>query len=145
MRELSSHVYEKIVAAFPVGVFIVGGDGVICEWNTWLVSCTDITKEQALGQCLNDLFPRENIERFQFAVEQVLCNQNPQILSQVLNHYLIPIPLKHVVQRDEVVYMQQAVSLYPITEGEKTYALVVIKDVTENYNQRQALLRMAKK
>jgi len=145
MRALNSSIYKDIVATFPVGVLLVDGEGVICEWNTWLTSLTEITKEQALGKQLHDLFPRINTKRFQFAIEQVLQHRHPQILSQALNHYLIPIPLKQASEGDSMAYMQQAVSLFPIIEGENNYALVVISDVTDNCNQKNSLLRVAKR
>ncbi len=145
MSRLDHSIYLKMFSALPVGVFLVDDKKVICEWNTWLVKRTKVSRKKALGSQLEDLFPEVSTERFQFAVNQVLAHEHPQVLSQILNHYLIPIPLPKVSQTKHLKYMQQSVSLFPIVTADKTYAMVVILDVTENYNQRHMLLHVAKR
>lgn len=134
-----------MLSTLPVGVFLVDEKKIICEWNDWLVDLTGISKEKALSASLDELFPKVSTARFEFAVEQVLKHQHPQVLSQILNHYLIPIPLPETSAVEQVEFMQQSVSIFPILDAGAIYAMVVIQDVTENYHQRHMLLHVAKR
>lgn len=144
-QKFDSRLYEQIFAILPFGILLVDDEGVICEWSNHLVSLTKIKRVDALGQRLEALFPGINTRRFEFAVEQVIQYQHPQVLSQILNNYLIPIPLEKNFAKSELDYMQQSVSIYPISYHEKNYALVVIVDATETSHQRHMLLRVAKR
>ncbi len=145
MKTLSSDVYLNMLSTLPVGVFLVDEKKNICEWNDWLANLTGISKEKALNASLDKLFPEVSTARFEFAVEQVLEHQHPQVLSQILNHYLIPVPLPEASAVEEAEFMQQSVSIFPILDAGAIYAMVVIQDVTENYHQRHMLLHVAKR
>jgi diguanylate cyclase (GGDEF)-like protein len=145
MKALDNDIYKLMFATLPVGVLLLDGNGLICEWNQWLASKTGITRKKALQQPLESLFPTTKTARFHFAFEQVVVHQHPQILSQILNRYLIPIALPEETWLEGIEYMQQAVSLFPIASDDTVYALVVIIDVTQNYHQRHMLLHVAKR
>jgi diguanylate cyclase (GGDEF)-like protein len=143
--DLDSSLYEQIFKLLPLGMLLVDAEGVICEWSHHLVVLTKIERKDALGKRLEMLFPNIKTKRFDFAVEQVVAYQHPQVLSQILNNYLIPIPLVQEFAMDGIDYMQQSVSIYPVTYHQKNYAFVVITDVTETVYQRHMLLRVAKR
>ncbi len=144
-KTLSDEIYKKVYATLPVGVLLLDKDWMVCEWNEWLVFNTGLSKKKALAHTLGELFPSINTERFHFAVDQVIAHKHPQVLSQVLNRYLIPIPLPEETWLEHIEYMQQSVYLYPIESGDTVYAMVVIIDVTQSYHQRHLLLHIAER
>jgi diguanylate cyclase (GGDEF)-like protein len=145
MQKLDDSLYKQIFTILPFGMLLVDCDGVIFEWSNHLVSLTKIERKKALGKRLDMLFPGIKTKRFEFAVEQVVSYKHPQVLSQILNNYLIPIPLAQEFSIDGMDYMQQSVSIYPVSYHKKNYALVVIIDATETSYQRHMLLRVAKR
>jgi len=145
MRTLGSGIYQELFAKLPIGVFLLDGKGVIFEWNGWLASSTNITKLEACGKKLEEIFPSIQLHRFNFALEQVVLHSHPQVMSQILNHYLIPIPLSEDTALEGLTYMQQSVSLFPVVYQKEKYAMVVVLDATESFYQRHTLLRVAKR
>lgn len=141
MAKLEDVVYKKMLSALPCGVLLLNADRQIVEWNQWLESFTKISKQEALNQHLEALFPSIKKGRFDFAIEQVLMHKHPQVLSQILNNYFIPI-LRTVPGGKE--YMQQSTHIHPIEADGQVYAMIVIIDVTGSYYQRRTLLHMAK-
>lgn len=145
MLVLSQTIYQTMFSVLPVGILLLDEDRKVYEWNAWLESSTGITKEQVLGQRFNTIFPDMKSQRFDFAISQVLKHKHPQILSQILNNYIIPIQLPENSLVKDTIYMQQSVAIFPIEEKDKGYAMVVIRDVTESYQQRHMLLQVAKR
>lgn len=145
MKKLKSFIWHDIIESLPIGVILLDYDGNICAWNNWLVTNAGKSVEDVVGNKLTDLYPDVNSSRFEFAIEQVLHYRHPQVISQVLNHHLIPIKLNKGVDGDDSNHMQQSVAIAPIVDGEQTYALISIINVTENYNQRHVLLKAARR
>jgi diguanylate cyclase len=135
---------DDIVDMLPLGVFLLDEDGFIRGWNAWLVNQTGISRQDALGKTLPSLFPCFDKPRFTWALQQVFANGLPQILSQTLNQYLIPIKVK-VLGAHGVPLMQQKVqlSLFVAADGVKL-ALISIVDVTENVIRSMALTDAAR-
>ena len=91
MKKLKSYILHAIIESLPIGVILLDSDGKICEWNKWLSINTGIPNEDAVGKKLTELYSEVNSSRFEFAIDQVLHYRHPQVISQVLNHHLIPI------------------------------------------------------
>lgn len=144
MNTLDRDIYKEICRILPMGILLVDSEGYIYEWNHWLSTKTNISRKQALGNTIKSLYPDIDTLRFQFALEQVIMHQHPQIMSQILNQYLIPIPLPSNDKEHDIRYMQQSISLFPLTTKRQKLALIVITDVTNNYYQRHSLIRTAK-
>lgn len=137
-------LFKKIFLSMPIGLFIVDEKRHILAWNTWMYSKTNLKQEEVLGKKIEELFPDGNYLRFNSGLDQVLSFGAPQVLSQILNHYLIPIDLK----QDEIQSldkMQQHVEILPIEFEKKWLALVVIQDVTDTVNQKNLLMQMGYK
>jgi diguanylate cyclase (GGDEF)-like protein len=130
---------SDIVDMLPLGVFLLDEAGCIRGWNTWLADQTGITRQEALGKPLQKLFPGFEKPRFAGALQEVFANGSPQILSQALNQYLIPIKVR-ISGPHAVPLMQQKVQLSLLVEdsGERL-ALISIVDVTENVILSQVL------
>lgn len=137
--------HQEIVNQLPLGVLVVDEMQRICFWNDWLAGHTSINSKEAAGRTLTELFPGHNNPRFGFALEQVLKTKSPQIMSQALNRYLIPIYIPNL-ERHGISIMQQSVSLkYLADDDGRGYALVSIMDVTENLIRSAALTELAHK
>lgn len=137
-------INRQILDTIPVGLLIIRKDKTIFSWNKWLAKKTKITREQAVNHTLHDMFPKMNYARFDWALEQVLSYSNPQIMSQALNKYVIPVEM-HDTHYKDIEFMQQHVELHPLKMEEETLCLVVIIDVTSKFYEKTDLLNLAKK
>jgi len=135
--------FQLMCEQLPLGLFVVDAGGCIRYWNRWLEQHTGIQPAQAIGKTLMQLHPEHKYARYDFALEQVIHHKAPQVLSQSLNHYLIPIRMP-VSARHGLPMMQQQVHIHPLP-GEQTddaAAVVIIQDVTEHVMRLSALAKM---
>jgi len=128
----------------PIGVLVMGRDRHIHAWNRWLVEHTGIPAVHALGRRLEDLFPGFRNPRFDMAVEQALSRGGPQILSQALHRYLIPIELPHLA-RHGFGLMRQHVHIEALHGGAEDLAVISVIDVTGGVLRTEALTDMAQR
>jgi len=130
---------SDIVDMLPLGVFLLDETSCIRGWNSWLVEKTGIVRQDALGKTLQELFPGFDKPRFAWALQEVFANGSPQILSQALNQYLIPIKI-NILGHHGISLMQQKaqLSLFVAANGARL-ALISIVDVTENVIRSLAL------
>ncbi len=135
---------RRLIDCLPLGLLVIDQEFMVRRWNRWLVDKTGIVPQLAIGQDLRSLFPSLRNPRFFWAVEQVCGMRSPQILSQVLNSYLIPIPLQSA-NRHGLSMMQQQVHIEPLLEGGEVLAVVSILDVTDSVIRSSALLETAHK
>lgn len=142
--KLTSEFYQVIVNTLPHGVFVLNDELVIVEWNAWMASQTSVEKSRALGKKLYELFPNIKNERWEWALEQVLTMGAPQVLSQILNRYLIPIPLDKT-ESSSFRLMQQHIDILPLRHEGAWFAIVIIEDVTDMVYQKQTLMAMGHK
>jgi diguanylate cyclase (GGDEF)-like protein len=127
----------------PMGILIMDKSRKICEWNNWMVEKTSIKRDDCLGKELGEIFYQFEHARFYWALDMVLSSATPQILSQALNQYVFPIPLK-LVNHFGLEMMQQKVQISPLTIDDGTLvALVSVVDVTENTIQEKSLQELA--
>ena len=137
--------HQEIVNQLPLGVLVVDEMQRVCFWNAWLADHTSIDGKNAAGRTLAELFPGYDNPRFAFALEHVIKTKSPQIMSQALNRYLIPIQIQNK-ERHGVSMMQQTVSLkYLAGDDGRGYALVSIMNVTEDVIRSAALTELAHK
>lgn len=137
-------LYEKTFHSLPLGLAVLNAMHRVVSWNNWLFEKTNITEIDAIGKTLSELFPEMNAVRFHFALEHLFLFKTPQIISQIFNHYLIPITLEKNINMN-FNYMQQHVEILPMEEGGILFALVIIQDVTPVVHQRNVLIQMGKK
>lgn len=137
-------MHGKPYDPLPIGVLVLDGQMRIRAWNRWLVEHTGIPDARAISQRLEDLFPGFRNPRFQMAVEQVLRNGGPQILSQALHRYLIPIDLPHLA-RHGFGLMRQHVHIEAYEGDDERLALVSVIDVTGSVLRTEALTDVAQR
>lgn len=123
----------------PIGVLVLNEAQRICYWNDWLATRTDIPAAIAIGKTLPELFPGLHSPRLNWAIENVIKYRAHQILSQTLNHYIIPIRLEENMLH-EAGMMQQQAHLAPLVRTEGTCALVSILDMTDSVCRSEALM-----
>ncbi len=128
----------------PIGVLVLDAHLRIRVWNRWLSEHTGIPDSRAISQRLEDLFPGFRNPRFQIAIEQVMRNAGPQILSQALHRYLIPIDLPHLA-RHGFGLMRQHVHIEAHDFDGERLALVSIIDVTGSVLRTEALSDVAQR
>jgi len=135
----------EVLNHLPVGLFMLDAYHVIRAWNQWLAEKTSINEEEAIGKRLQELFPEVSNSRFIWGVNQAITTKSPQVLSQALNRYIIPIRIDYGA-RHNIPMMQQRVHISPCAckDGE-VLAVVSIIDVTENVIRSAALTEMAHK
>ncbi|OGS91927.1 MAG: hypothetical protein A2Z95_03355 [Gallionellales bacterium GWA2_60_18] len=135
---------KSLVDTLPLGVLLVDGELRICGWNQWMVQKTGIPAQQAQGKTLQELFPDFCSERLLSAIELCIKHKSPQLISQTLNRYVIPIPV--AFESHDLTLMQQKVNVAPLTGNNgEALAVVSINDVTESVAKSHALAQMAKK
>jgi diguanylate cyclase (GGDEF)-like protein len=138
-KEINAALFRQACVFLPLGVFFIDANKKIIFWNKWLEIKTGVSEKQIVGKQLDHVFPEINNPRFDWAIEQVIFYKSPQVLSQILNHHLIPIKLK----KNEANYMPQHIELLPIGDDKNNLAMVIISDMTEMVAQKQALLMKA--
>lgn len=144
MTLLSRKVYQNIYDVIPNGLIVLDKSTKIVAWNHWLEQKTKFSAKSVYQKSLKELYPKNNFNRFDWALNQVLDYGNPQVLSQALNQYLVPISIDRKGY-ENVNYMQQNVQILPIIECDEPMALVLIQDVTDKSYERATLLDMAHK
>ncbi len=141
--KMMTDFFINVMDQLPVGLFILDESKKICEWNYWMTEKTSIQRSDALGKELKDIFYAFSHDRFDWALDMVLSNAAPQLLSQALNQYVFPIPLK-LVNHFGLDMMQQKVQISPLTiNNGSTIALITVVDVTENAIQEKSLQELA--
>lgn len=135
---------KKLTDAVLVGVLLVDKELRVYRWNQWLEHKTGISSQQACGKLLTELFANFHSPRLLSAIEFCIEHKSPQLISQALNHYVLPIPVSFPAY--DITMMRQQVSVVPLTNGDgETLAVVSINDVTESVVKSSALAQLAKK
>lgn len=139
-----NNIYAEIFDVLPLGLVIVDEKHEIHAWNKWMMTNTAITESQAMGKSLLSFYP-DNIQfRFKSALEHAIQDGCPQVLSSILNQYVIPISLDKQTYAD-LSFMQQNVEILPIVYAQQNMALIIIQDVSDKIHLRNTLLSMAAK
>ncbi len=139
-----SNIYAEIFDVLPLGLVIVDDKHQIHAWNKWMVNNTGITESKAVGESLLSFYPNNIQFRFKSALEHAIQDGYPQVLSSILNQYVIPISLDKQAYPD-LSFMQQNVEVLPIIYAQQNMALIIIQDVSDKVHLRNTLLSMAAK
>lgn len=141
---------HRIEDQLPLGVLVLDHEGRVCQWNHWLWQQTGISEAAAIGSTLAQLFADFANPRFMTALQLVIAHETPQVISQTLNHFVIPIK-SAVMERFGSPWMQQQVVISPLAvhaaTGERlpNRAVVSIFDVTESVIRANRIIEAAHK
>ena len=110
----------------PVGILVIDANFKLLEWNQILVSWSGISKQDAIGKSILELYPGLNEKRYKIRLEGVLNGGPPTVFSPQLHHHFLPIQLKD----GSLAVQQTTVSPIVIDQGLKG-AMICIQDVTD--------------
>lgn len=128
-----------------MGIVVLDAEYRVQHWNRWLTDKSGIGEQAAQGKTLSELFPDFRSPRLLWAVQQAITHLSPQVLSQALNQFVIPIRTRHS-GRLGTSMMQQQVHVAPLTGKDgRIQAVVSIMDVTESITRSSALIEVAQK
>ncbi|MEN9867501.1 MAG: hypothetical protein RL748_3091 [Pseudomonadota bacterium] len=141
----SAQISQRIWDQIPMGVIVLDQALCVWQWNAWMAQHTGISERDACGKTLMQLFEGFHNPRLTWAVQEVIKHAAPQLISQVFNHYVIPIRLK-TNERLGTPFMQQQVALAPLALADGSLrAVVSITDVTENVVRANRIIEAAHK
>jgi PAS domain S-box-containing protein len=115
----------------PVGTFILDQEFKVLHWNSCLERWSGISKETILGTSLLENFPRLKEQQYSLRIEEVLKGGPPVVFSSKFHQYLIPCPLS----KGKFQIQQTMVTPVHDEEGQESYALFTIQDVTDVSHQ----------
>jgi two-component system, sensor histidine kinase and response regulator len=129
------------VNASETGVILVGRDGRILLWNSWMARTSAISAEKTVGFTLGQIFPDLTGSRIDRAVGDAITSNISAVLSSSLNKKLFPLMHDWGSNGATPEPMLQTVMVRPIHTSDTEAACVLqIFDVTPAA-RREALLR----
>lgn len=119
------------------GMIILNKDLTVLLWNKWIEGASGISKEEAIGQLLWELFPGMSGSRIDKSIQAAFESGNASLISNALNRQ--PFPLKNSENRDQA--LEQMIYINPVTTSDGVrQCLIQIDDVTTAV-RREKLLR----
>jgi signal transduction histidine kinase len=141
---------ENIVESINVGILAAGLDDRVESWNTQIEKLTGITRDEALGRQLSELFPEEFIEKFDDLRQDVATHN---VYRMVLRPRCEPEPisrnghggleLQKVVQARESIVNMAVAPLFS-KEHEQIGRLIIFDDVTDREELERRLVQADK-
>jgi signal transduction histidine kinase len=123
----TSDISFDAIDIIKTGIIILDSDKCIIKWNQWMESYTGITRAQAIGNTLTNVFPAINNIRFLSAVDSALKNKLPAIISNVFNRS--PLPLFKTLN-DPSTIISQAIDIIPVTWNNTNHCIIQTEDIT---------------
>jgi diguanylate cyclase (GGDEF)-like protein len=115
-----------ILDSIKNGILITDKDLKISFWNKWLAVQTGISKENALGSTLNELFPETSFSILQRKVRIAFKINSPTFTNATIEQYVIPIGLNKIT-KSIFQYMRQETVITPINSEQVS---IVIYDAS---------------
>lgn len=134
------------------GIVAIDKHACIVLWNARMEQWRDLSRGQALGKNLFDLFPEIDTETFRTPIEQVLDGGDPVIFSPPLQHHLFDCALPDGgfrAQRVTITWLEQfGIALFSIEDQTEQHILIKqYKDSTRELKsqlQRRQILEREK-
>lgn len=115
-----------ILDSIKNGILITDKDLKISFWNKWLVFQTGISKEKALGNTLDELFPETSFSILKRKVRIAFTINSPTFTNATIEQYVIPIELKKIT-KSIFQYMRQETVITPLNSEQVS---IVIYDAS---------------
>jgi PAS domain S-box-containing protein len=134
MPQLKEDLRGGIFDALDIGLILLDSDRRIIAWNSWIAAASGISKTEAVGKELAELFPGLDLGRLNAAVAEALKSGTSSLLTHSLHPSLFPLKTRAGMELIHDVSLR--------TAGEKpfTNCLVQVTDVTVAV-QRERVLR----
>ncbi len=127
--------WEALLDLLPMGACVVGRDLVIVQWNQTIADWTGLPRLKAIGTNLGVLAPDVLSRRYHARIMDVFDLGTPAVFSSAIHKRFLPAPSRQG-SRDELMIQQTIIRLLHNGSG---LALVMIQDVTSEYQQLKAL------
>jgi PAS domain S-box-containing protein len=124
MSQPNNSFHEACLDALDVGLIIVGRDGRIESWNSWMVSATNVAASAVLHQPLAVVFPAGRLGRLRSAVAEALTSGASSLLTHSLHPDLFA--LKTRTGRP----MMCNIAVRAVGEKPYTHCVIQVADVT---------------
>ena len=135
--ELASVCFDDIES----GLLILDKDLNIVMWNAWMTKASRVSRKQALGKCLDEVFPELKDTRVWKAIGSSLKHGMPSLLSHTLNKAQFPL-YRPFRQTKEL--MRQIIVIKPTRiPGVERHCMVQISDVTPAVIREEMLRKQA--
>jgi len=132
-------LFSKVLDQVYIGTIVVDQNLNIVIWNVWLEQFTKITKEQAIGQKIQDICPRFGEKIFYEILYKSLFFGQKRFCSGAL-HYTFILPANNT--KDDLI--RQNMQVGPVYYNNNTYALIQIYDITSHLNRVYQLKNVIK-
>lgn len=111
------------------GLILIDAEGAVLLWNDWVADHSGIPAASALGQPLLSLFAEETNAAFKAAIQSVLAQKLPIVLSHALHRSPLPLyPLPLTAHKE--TRLQQSITITPLTDHSRLHCLVQITDAS---------------
>jgi len=122
----------------PVGIFVLGFNGILHAWNTRLEEWTGLSRQTIVGQPVTTHFPQLTSPPYAARLETIFQGGPPVIFSSQLHGHIIP------AYRADGSRLTQFITVSAIsaTNGLDFDALFTVQDVSERSFQVQSTRRM---
>lgn len=135
--ELASVCFDDIES----GLLILDKDLNIIMWNAWMTKASRVSRKQALGKGLDEVFPEIKDTRVWKAIGSSLKHGMPSLLSHTLNKAQFPL-YRPFRQTKEL--MRQIIVIKPTRiPGVERHCMVQISDVTPAVIREEMLRKQA--
>lgn len=128
---------ETLLDALQAGVVVLDAQGGIVTWNKWLVGHSGVTRDTALGQRLDILFPEIVGTRLQHTIDQALSMRLSSMLTPGLNPPYLPL-LRAGIDKRKQERMEQLIYVTPVRHAPAA-CLIQIEDVTATVRRERRL------
>jgi len=132
-------LFSRVLDQVYIGTIVVDQNLNIVIWNVWLEQFTKITKEQAIGQKIQDICPRFAEKIFYEILYKSLFSGQKRFCSGAL-HYTFILPANNT--KDDLI--RQNMQVGPVYYNNNTYALIQIYDITSHLNRVYQLKNVIK-
>ncbi|MFC0215421.1 diguanylate cyclase domain-containing protein [Paenibacillus chartarius] len=122
-----------------IGMMVVDKDLRIVLWNHWLERFSGRRREEVLGESLTEVCPRFQVSTYLDILQKVLYHGQSRFCSSTLHKaFILPKDVE-----EEMIYKQN-MHITPIYQGDFSYALIQISDMTNTYYRVNKLKNLIK-
>lgn len=122
-----SALRDRVLDQVPLGILILGADGVVRFWNSCLENWTSLRRDEVVGTRLADRFTHFGTPSYTTRLQTIFDGGPPAIFSSQLHGSLIPAPLPGGRLRTQ----HTTVRAIPAGSGAGFDALFAVQDVTD--------------
>lgn len=130
----------QVLDSLNQGLVVMDRDLRIVLFNHWMEENTRLTRDQALGRVITEVFPELTQKGFAFKAHTVFKLGNYAFFSQRLHRYLIAVPAPQYLQ-NRFQYMQQNAVLVPLrgADGRIAFVCLCLQDITDSVTYQERL------